>query len=288
MEDYTRRFEDVENRAETLHELEIGDSSWSPITSDLGSKLSSYPTPIDQPQRVSNASAHQQRYKESLQHQIADPWEQLWQRSHVPQGIVLPELVIRESPKEAPSRPEAAHVTQARKEVRADERTRALSPPISLGHYKRMGPSRISVIKNYVYPSGEDPEPFIPDPRELCTHPDCPITSFIGEKHYQGPYYYEKGAPNPRIDIKIFGASNPPMSISRAYDDCFVQDQVDTVSMENLDRVVPFAFFHGFLDDDVVARYKIGYVSDSDSLRAMRKQLLFKYKNPPKKKEPAD
>lgn len=172
---------------------------------------------------------------------------------------------------------------EARTIVRADEISRALSPQSSpeVNDTREAGAS-ISDIKDYTYPSGKDPEPFIPDRRRPCSHPDCPLTR-TGEPHFEGPYYHNKSGLNPRIDVRIFGASNPPGFIWASYDTCFVRGKSSVVSMKELDNVIPFAFFHGFADDDYVARFGIGVMSRE--ARAMRSKLNFSYKNRPKKHE---
>jgi len=47
--------------------------------------------------------------------------------------------------------------------------------------------------------------------------------------------------------------------------------------MKELDKVIPFAFFHGFADDDFVALFEIG--PTSEHARDMRRALRMAYKN---------
>ncbi len=47
--------------------------------------------------------------------------------------------------------------------------------------------------------------------------------------------------------------------------------------MEELDEVIPFAFFHGFADEEFVARFEVGPMSEH--ARDMRRALRLAYKN---------
>lgn len=277
---YTRRVADVELEGSTPSGSNDGDSSSSSTAVGPEPELPRQSAPVAQPQESRNSSAHQRRYAQSLEHEVPNPREQLRNRSLVPQAPALPELAPRTS---RPRRSETARVQQARSTVRADEISRALSPPASLrGYESREADSRISVISDYIYPSGKEPKPFIPDPAKTCDHPDCPLTSISGITHRQGPYYHH-GIPNPRLDAKIFGASDPPKFVWTAYDDCFLRNGNNLISMAELDKVIPFAFFHGFADDDFIARFEISGMSEH--ARDMRKELRMAYKNRPKKKK---
>ncbi len=277
MESYTRRLADAELEESTLHGSDDSDASSSSTAVGSERDVSRLPAPTTQPGDTINPSPHQRRYKQSLDHAIPDSREQLRNRSIIPQAPVFPELAIRISEPTKPIRPGAAHVREARRNVRADEISEALSPPIrARGYEHREADSRISVISDYIYPSGKEPEKFIPDPAKLCKHPDCPLNSIPGITHRQGAYYH-KGVPNPRLDAKMFGASNPPKFIWTGFDDCFVKNNLSQVNMKELDKVIPFAFFHGFADDDFVALFEIG--PTSEHARDMRRALRLAYKN---------
>ncbi len=201
LDSYINRRADAELNASTLHGSDDSDSSsFSTAVGSEGDR-SKLPVPTAQPGGTINPGPHERRYMQSLDHAIADSMEHLRNRNVIPQAPILPELAIRTSKPTKRSRPESAHVREARREVRADE--------IPRGYAHREADSRISVISEYIYPSCEEPKNFILDLAKLCKHPDYPLNSISGITHRQGEYYH-RGIPNPRANVKIFGASNPP------------------------------------------------------------------------------
>lgn len=284
MESSARGFADADTEGSTLHNSDANVSSSSSSTADSDTEPPSLSGSIIHPRKSSNSTAYQRRYERSLEHEIFDPRDQLRKRTIIPHGIDLPELALGDVPPICPLRPQAAHVREARMIIRADEISSALSPCSSPKENEaREAGLYIADIKDYDYPSGEDPEPFIPDPTKLCSHPDCPVTRFKGVPHFEGPYYHDKSGPNTRREVRIFGASNPPGFIWRSYDTCFVQGQSSVVSMKELDNVIPFAFLHNFADDDVVARFELGVMNGT--ARALRRKLKITYINRPEKHE---